>query len=224
MKVNEKVCPRCAEAVKLDAVVCKHCGHEFSSEEIELSKAKQSKQNKDTLFGCLGCGGLIVAAMIVGSLSMGSGNGDANAASGKDGLVANYRTVLSLAKACDPMIGAVGEAGSTGSPVAMYAAAKDGHTKCKDTWLKISDIKPADGLSDEVREKEKEALETCSTAYYLRQRALETAMNIADGDAKPSTITSVQDDLKAGQAGVLLCVGRYSGAAGAAGVSPEALR
>jgi len=31
-RVAEKVCPRCAETVKEAALVCRYCGHEFSSE------------------------------------------------------------------------------------------------------------------------------------------------------------------------------------------------
>lgn len=32
---HEKKCPDCAEYIKLEAQVCKHCGHEFSEEEVE---------------------------------------------------------------------------------------------------------------------------------------------------------------------------------------------
>lgn len=32
---HDKKCPDCAEYIKLEARVCKHCGHEFSDEEVE---------------------------------------------------------------------------------------------------------------------------------------------------------------------------------------------
>ncbi|WP_263834424.1 zinc ribbon domain-containing protein [Salinibacter sp.] len=32
---HEKKCPMCAEYIKLEAHRCKHCGHEFSQEEVE---------------------------------------------------------------------------------------------------------------------------------------------------------------------------------------------
>ncbi|MCS3859482.1 zinc ribbon domain-containing protein [Salinibacter ruber] len=32
---HEKKCPMCAEYIKLEARRCKHCGHEFSKEEVE---------------------------------------------------------------------------------------------------------------------------------------------------------------------------------------------
>lgn len=38
-----KECPKCAETIKLEAKVCKHCGHEFSDREIEEEKEKQRK-------------------------------------------------------------------------------------------------------------------------------------------------------------------------------------
>lgn len=32
---ESKKCPRCAELVKRDALVCKHCGHEFAAPDPE---------------------------------------------------------------------------------------------------------------------------------------------------------------------------------------------
>lgn len=226
MKVNEKACPRCAEIVKLDAVACKHCGYEFTVEELEAAQAKKKAQAKKSMFGCLGCGGLIAAVAIVGAIG-GSTGGPSKASdkgSGSEALLANYRQVIELTKRCDPAIGAVGEAAKSGSSVAMYSAAKEGQARCQETWLAIGKLSPADGLPDAAQEKEKKALETCSSAYFLRQRAMETAMSVADGDAKASNIASLQDDLKNGQGGVMLCVAQYFEAATAAGIKPDALK
>lgn len=33
-----KICPRCAETIKLAALVCKHCGHEMSEEEMKAAR------------------------------------------------------------------------------------------------------------------------------------------------------------------------------------------
>ncbi len=131
------------------------------------------------------------------------------------GLLSNYRKMLALAKDCDPAIAAIAEAASSGSMVAVYSAAKDGQDGCQGAWMGITQ------LSAESGDKEEEAIETCGNAYYLRQRAMETAMTIADGDAKPSNVVSFQDDLKAGQAGVMLCVAQFFVAAGELGIKPD---
>jgi rubredoxin len=45
---HEKKCPMCAEYIKLEAHRCKHCGHEFSEEEVErqIEEAKREKESK----------------------------------------------------------------------------------------------------------------------------------------------------------------------------------
>ena len=41
---HEKKCPDCAEYIKLEARVCKHCGHRFSDEEVERQIAEKRKE------------------------------------------------------------------------------------------------------------------------------------------------------------------------------------
>ena len=41
---HEKKCPDCAEYIKLEARVCKHCGHEFSDEEVEQQVAQARQE------------------------------------------------------------------------------------------------------------------------------------------------------------------------------------
>ena len=45
---HEKKCPDCAEYIKLEARVCKHCGHEFSNEEVEQQVEDRRSENEDT--------------------------------------------------------------------------------------------------------------------------------------------------------------------------------
>ncbi|MCS3648827.1 putative Zn-ribbon and HTH transcriptional regulator [Salinibacter ruber] len=54
---HEKKCPMCAEYIKLEARRCKHCGHEFSDEEVErqieerkseLQDGKQTEEDSET--------------------------------------------------------------------------------------------------------------------------------------------------------------------------------
>jgi len=42
---HEKKCPMCAEYIKLEARRCKHCGYEFSDEEVE----KQIEEERDSI-------------------------------------------------------------------------------------------------------------------------------------------------------------------------------
>jgi hypothetical protein len=43
---NEKICPRCAERIKRDALVCIHCGQEFNQADIQaaIQQAEEQKQ------------------------------------------------------------------------------------------------------------------------------------------------------------------------------------
>jgi hypothetical protein len=61
---DEKRCPRCAEVIKRAALVCKHCGHEFSTEELAAQKAEDVKSAKTARGGCLAMLGIAVLALI----------------------------------------------------------------------------------------------------------------------------------------------------------------
>jgi len=75
MKADEKKCPKCAEAIKKEALVCKHCGQTFSQSEVAatLKHDADSKRN-----GAIGCLLLIVALVAVAKCSSG---GDKSATS-----------------------------------------------------------------------------------------------------------------------------------------------
>ncbi len=60
MKADEKKCPACAETIKAEAAVCKHCGHRFSEEEVASAKARLGQSKR------IGCGVAIVAVLLVG--------------------------------------------------------------------------------------------------------------------------------------------------------------
>ena len=57
MAVDEKKCPRCAEMVKAQALVCRHCGHSFKPKPMFTPGA----------LGCLGLIGFVGLMMMFGS-------------------------------------------------------------------------------------------------------------------------------------------------------------
>ena len=71
MKADEKKCPECAETIKLDALVCRFCGHRFASEEVEASRradeAKKKRDDKDARNGLIGCG--VIAVLLCALLA-----------------------------------------------------------------------------------------------------------------------------------------------------------
>lgn len=188
----------------------------------------------------MGCGiaiGVLVLLGVIGALADGD-KGDENrvgpkastesasddiSAEGRRAFIANYNAVLTAAKPCDALAGALGAAAKSGSPLTLYQAAKAGHEACQASWQAIYKLEPAD-LPDVANEKEKAALKICSGTYFLRQRAMETAMEIADGDAKASKLSSFQNDMRDSQAGVLLCVAKYIEASEPAGVKIDQMK
>ena len=66
MKSNEKKCPRCAEIIKKDAYVCKHCSFEYSEAQIAADKAVDAQNKKN---GALGCAGIFGVLLLIGMCS-----------------------------------------------------------------------------------------------------------------------------------------------------------
>ncbi len=49
---QRKKCPDCAERVKLEARVCKHCGHEWTEKEVKGGLRAAVEQRSETLVHC----------------------------------------------------------------------------------------------------------------------------------------------------------------------------
>lgn len=68
MEADEKICPKCAEAVKAKATICKHCGHGFEAYPGTPAVQPQAKSHK-ARNGCLGILVILGALAAIGSLS-----------------------------------------------------------------------------------------------------------------------------------------------------------
>lgn len=68
MKADEKKCPQCAEVIKAEAKLCKHCGHKLTEAEIAADKRKKSSE---AVAGGIGCVVFVIIAAL--GLSMCSG-------------------------------------------------------------------------------------------------------------------------------------------------------
>lgn len=49
---NTKKCPRCAELIRLEAKVCKHCNHHFSEEDVEKTIKERLSANGKFCHSC----------------------------------------------------------------------------------------------------------------------------------------------------------------------------
>ncbi len=76
VKADEKRCPRCAEAIKKAALQCKHCGYQFTPEEIAAQNKLDVQANKAAGIGCLVVVGLIALVATCSSLTSGGNKPD----------------------------------------------------------------------------------------------------------------------------------------------------
>lgn len=132
----------------------------------------------------------------------------------KVAFTALYRSVIARAQPCDASVNQLSKAANSGNQMATYQAAKAGHDACLETVAELNDLDAPDGSSPEAEAAVDKALGICRNAYIHRQTAMTTAMEVADGDARPSKISSMSEDLKTAQLGVMLCVGELMSAAG----------
>ena len=146
-----------------------------------------------------------------------------SSADGKERFVVLYRGVLSATKPCDAAVGRLGKVASSGDQYATYQVAKDGRDACRDTSTTIAGLDTPDGLTADAEAAVEKAVGECRDAYALRQSAMETAMQIADGEGRPSLVSEMSDQLKAAQGGVLVCVAHLFQAGSAAGVDLKRL-
>ena len=81
MKFDEKRCPQCAETIKVDALICRHCHYRFDPDQVKAEIARNRK------YAAGGCAGLIVVVLVISAV-FGAGesasSGDSEALSAEE--------------------------------------------------------------------------------------------------------------------------------------------
>jgi len=142
--------------------------------------------------------------------------------------IAWHRDVIDMAKTCDTwseqLQARFSKLSSPGELYTVYQVAADTKSQCQKVWLAYNDLGIPSSMTGEARDKAKEAKKSCSNAYFAKRQFAEIAMEIADGNMKPSKVQEAKEYGEAGSAGVLLCVTQSMGAVLAAGVTLEELQ
>lgn len=61
-----KACPKCAEKIKAAASRCRHCGYEFSADEMRKQADLEAANMRR---GKIGCGAIVAVAVVVLAIS-----------------------------------------------------------------------------------------------------------------------------------------------------------
>jgi len=168
MKANEKKCPRCAESIKKDALVCKHCGHEFSKEELARQAAEHKKNQM------IGCGIGLVLLILVGTCTAITGGGTAPAIPEQPGptakadAIAFYKEAVEAVGGCDRAGGVVADAAKGGDPVAVYQAAERMEAACLSTSSDVRALTVPTSVGAKAHKSFTDAQATCETAYVTK--------------------------------------------------------
>lgn len=124
-----------------------------------------------------------------------------------------YHQVINTAKPCDDASGVLQKAANSGNTLATYQAAKAGREACQNAAIEMRKFDAPEGLNGEATAMTNKALTTCANAYVYRQMGMDKAIEVADGDNRPSVISEMIENMKTGQAGTMLCVGQLLEAA-----------
>ncbi|XUU60671.1 hypothetical protein ACRAQ6_14095 [Erythrobacter sp. HA6-11] len=81
-----------------------------------------------------------------------------------------------------------------GSAVDGFRAAQDMENGCGSVWMQLDDI-PVPDADSATESKIDDAIEVCKTEVWLKKEAGEKAAQFFDGDARPSVMVGMEQDL-----------------------------
>ena len=216
MKPDEKACPNCAETIKRSARGCRYCGYQMTADDDAAEAARTKEKIKN---GAIGCGGLLV---LTGLIAMCSGGSSQPAGDPKEALIDAYRTMLAQAKPCDAASAKAAEAADAASQnsdtVAWYSAASAAYEVCQQAGYELGKIEAPTGLPGDATPKTAKAIEACQNAYYARAAGYQTMMKAIDGEVRPSVVAELKQQMKSSEAGTMVCLLGFMGAAEDAGI------
>lgn len=139
---------------------------------------------------------------------------------------AEFNLVWSGVKArmerCDGPLRRAGEAVGTGDPYAAYQPVKIASDSCRQAWMDIGGVEIPKSAKGEVKTAMREAREICSSAALAKMDAMDKMAKVLDGDARPSAMSGLKEQLESGQALASGCWIKFMDAAQKAGLSlPE---
>ncbi|MCP5397274.1 MAG: hypothetical protein H6918_11180 [Sphingomonadaceae bacterium] len=121
-----------------------------------------------------------------------------------------YNRIISISEACDSSTSELQtqfeDIGNGSNVYTIYETARTTRDKCGEAWKAYESLEAPSEFSGELRDKATETSEACASAFFAKRQFADIAMEIADGDQRPSKVAEGVDYAKAGGAGVMLCV------------------
>lgn len=144
-----------------------------------------------------------------GAAGTSAADAEAEKLAANERFISLYHQVISTAKPCDDAAGVLQKAANGGNTLATYQAAKAGREACQNAAIEMRKLEAPEGLNGEATAMTNKALTTCANAYVYRQMGMDKAIEVADGDNRPSVISEMIENMKTAQAGTMLCIGKF---------------
>lgn len=111
---------------------------------------------------------------------------------------------------------------AAGTPYSTFPLAKDAVYACDAATSAIFALEPPKGAPDALREEFQTALSACYRAYRGKQNVFQRLTKVLDGDARPSTMQAVQNEMQTAEGHMITCVpGLMAAVEQATGKFPE---
>lgn len=205
-KFGERICPKCRESIKVDASICKHCGTEFSAEELATAKAEAKKNAK---YGGIGC---LVLVLALGTCTYMVGKGepapevpDKPTATAKADGIAFYRGVMKAIGSCDTAGAGVADASKAGDLVTLFSAADAMETACLKAPSNIRDVKVPASVGKKAFAELTKTREICENVYLQKWSAATKMKAALDSDGKVSALAELKEAANLVQTGTIVC-------------------